>query len=247
MDNLMKTEWFKLRNDRSLWVLTGIIFAYAVLQTMMDRLDGGELTPLNDYYQYYALSFNEQIVFYIPCILAGFFITSEYSRGTMKSLASSGNNRIRIYFAKLVMFAAGAIIISLTMPVFMTVISATVGFPGSLDWPYYLQTIGLTILYAAAFASIMALFSIMFTDSGKTVGFLLLFFMLADTMLGMISSKLTFLKPVHDNSVFQLSKKIIEINQVGGTEMIKMIVIPIGTFVVFGIVGSLIFKHKEIK
>ncbi|SDM81339.1 ABC transporter permease [Sediminibacillus halophilus] len=247
MGNLMKTEWFKLRNDRSLWVLTGIIIAYAVLQTMMDRLDGGELAQLNDYYQYYALSFNEQIVSYIPCILAGFFITSEYSRGTMKSLASSGNNRTRIYYAKLVMFSVGAIIISITMPVVMTAISTIAGFPGSLDWSYYLQTIGLTILYAAAFASVMAVFSIMFTDSGKTIGFLLLFFMLADTLLGMISSKLAFLKPVHDNSVFQLSKKIIEINQLGGTEVIKVTVVPVVTFLVFGMVGSLIFKHKEIK
>ncbi|WLD93790.1 ABC transporter permease [Alkalihalobacillus sp. AL-G] len=248
MGNLMKTEWYKLRKDRAFRFLTWMLIAVAVLFPLLEFEGVSGLPTVNEYYLNTVLGVHTDIVKLIPSILAGFFITSEYSMGTMKSIASSGNSRIRIYFAKLTMFSVGAIVISLILPVFMTGASAIYfGFNDMPDWTFFFQTIGLIILYAAAFASIMAFFSIMFTDSGKTIGFLLLFFMMINWPLQLLAAKVPFFEPIINHSIFKLVYDIVKIGQLDSSEVFFLVVIPILTFLVSGILGSIIFRKKEIK
>ena len=243
----MRTEWYKLRKDRAFQVLTWMLIALAVLFPLIE-FERDVLPTVKEYYLDPILSTHTNIVKLIPSILAGFFITSEYSMGTMKSIASSGNSRIRIYFAKLTIFSIGAMIISLVLPLFMTGASAIFfGFTDMPDLTFFLQTIGLIMLYAAAFASIMAVFSIMFTESGKTIGFLLLFFMFVDWPLQVLAAKFPSFEPIVMNSVFKLVYDIINISQLGSSEVLRIVFIPILTFLAFGILGSFIFLKKEIK
>ncbi|UHA58533.1 ABC transporter permease [Metabacillus litoralis] len=249
MGNLIKSEGYKLRKDRAFQLLTWMLIAISFLFPLLefDR-EGSALPIVNDYYRNEILGVHTNIVKLIPSILAGFFITSEYSMGTMKSIASSGNSRMRIYFAKLAVFTVGAILISLILPMIMTGASAIYfGFDDMPEWTYYLQTIGLIILYSAAFASIMAVFSILFTDSGKTIAFLLLFFMFVDWPLQVLAAKAPFFEPMISHSVFKLVYDIVVIDQLKGTEVLIIVVIPILTFVAFGLIGSFIYQKKEIK
>lgn len=249
MDNLLKSEWYKLRKDRSFWVLILFLFAFAVLYPL--TLQSGQGVNGNDYYRGYILSINNEIVRLLPAILAGFFIASEYSMGTMKSIASSGNSRIRIYFAKLTVFSIGSIIILLILPIFMMFASAIYnGFNDMPEWTFYLQSIGLIALYAAAFASIMALFATLLTDSGKAIGFLLLFFGLIGGLLEYLSAKVVFLEPFITHSIFMSHGSIITIDQIGhwnSDDVFTFVVVPILTFLVFGFLGSFIFRKQEIK
>lgn len=248
MGNLMKTEWYKLRKDRIFWVLTLLLIAVSIvmpLEKVGRSINMGE----NEFYIGYALSINIEIVVRtVPCILAGFFISSEYSMGTMKSMVSSGNSRVRIYFAKLVMFSIGTIVISLILPIFMTGAGAI--FLGASALPtgtYFLQTIGLIALYAASFASIMTFFAAIFTDSGKTIGFLIFFFVLLDTILEMIAGKISFLQIFVDWSVTSLLFNVYNINILDSGEVFKLVAAPIVTLIVFTILGCIVFKKKEIK
>lgn len=255
MGNLLKTEGYKLKKDRSFWVLTLLLLALAVLYPLDVVMRTGEGAPNlpsgNDFYRGYILSINSEIVKLLPAILAGFFIASEFSMGTMKSIASSGHSRIRIYFAKLTVFSIGSIIILLMLPIFMMGASSMyLGFNVWPEWTFYLQTIGLIALYAAAYASLMALCSIIFTDSGKTIGFLLLFLGFIGTLLDILSAKLPFLEPIITHSIFMSYGSILTIDQIGhwnGEDVYTFIVVPILTFLVLGILGSFIYKKKEIK
>jgi ABC-2 type transport system permease protein len=254
MGNLLKAEWFKLRNDRSFWVLALILLVSAVLLPLDMMPSSEKISKLpngNDYYRGNILSINTQIVHLFPAILAGFFIASEYSMGTMKSIASSGNSRIRIYFAKLTMFSIGAIIILLILPIFMMGATAIYsGFTFMPEWTFFFQTIGLIALYAAAFASFMALCSTILNESGKAIGFLILFSALIQSLLGFISAKIPILEPFITHSIFMTEGSILTIDQIShwdGMDMYTFIVVPILTFLVFGILGSLIFRKKEIK
>jgi len=249
MGKLIKAEWYKLKNDRSFWVLTLFLLSFALLYPLM--LQGGEGISGNDYYRGYILSINTDIVKLFPAILAGFFIANEYSMGTMKSIASSGNSRIRLYLAKLVVFSIGSIIILLILPIFMMGASSVyTGFMAMPDWKFFLQTIGLISLYAAAFASIMAFFSTIFTESGKAIGFLLLFLALIGSLLEFLSGKVPFLEPVITRSIFLSQGSVLTIDQIGhwsSDDVLTFIIIPILTFIVFGILGALLFSKKEIK
>ncbi|WP_099157734.1 ABC transporter permease [Virgibacillus ndiopensis] len=250
MGNLLKTEWYKLKKDRSFWLLTGLLIALAVLYPI-DKIGTSDLPNENDYYRGFVLSINSDIVRLLPAILAGFFFASEFSLGTMKSIASSGHSRIRIYFAKLTVFSIGSIIILLLLPIVMMGVSAIyIGFQIWPEWTFYFQTIGLIALYAVAFASIMALFSVIFADSGKAIAFLLLFLAFIESMLNILSAKVPFLEPIITHSIFISHGSILAIDKIGnwnGDAVLTFIIVPILTFVVLGILGSFIFRNKEIK
>src|SRR5690625_3057310 len=121
MSNLISSEWYKLKKDRSLWALTSLLILVSVLYPLLILFGGGvEVVKVSDIYQLTALGGNDLVLRIAPCILAGFFISSEYSIGTMKSMAASGNSRIRIYFSKLIVYTIGAVMIALIFPVVMT-------------------------------------------------------------------------------------------------------------------------------
>jgi len=249
MGNLMRTEWYKLKKDRSFRFLTWMLLAAAVLFPLIEFDNGAAGLPaVKDYYRESILGPHANIVKLIPSILAGFFITSEYSMGTMKSIVSSGKSRLQVYSAKLIVFSIGAVIISLLLPIVMTGASAVYfGFDSMPRITYYFQTIGLIILYAAAFASIMAIFSILFTDSGKTIGFLLMFFIFADWPLQMLAAKVPVFEPILNHSVFKLIYDISIVDSLKRGDMVFLVVIPILTFLLFWVIGVFIFQRKEIK
>lgn len=249
MGNLVKSEWYKLGKDRSFRVLLLILFGFAVFYPLLLTSSAG--VAGNDFYRGYILSINTDIVKLFPAILAGFFISSEYSIGTMKSIVSSGNSRIRLYFAKLTAFSIGSVIIMLILPIFM--IGASVLYLGPEimpDWSFYLKAIGLIGLYAIAYASVMAFFSTIFTDSGKSIAFQLLFIAMIGSLLEYISSKISFLEPIISHSIFITQPSILLIDQIGqwsADDVLTFIVVPIVTFIIFGILGSLLYRRKEIK
>ncbi|MGG4266604.1 ABC transporter permease [Peribacillus simplex] len=248
MGNLLKSELFKLKKDRSFRTLTLILAAVAVLFPLFSVFsEGSELVKVNELYMN-IIGKNNYVLKLIPCLLAGYFISSEYSIGTMKSIASSGNSRVRIYFAKLMVFTLGAIIISVIFPIVMTGASAVYfQFNGMPDLSYFVQTLSFIMLYAAAFASIMAVFSTLFTDSGKTIGLLLSIFLLFDAIMYMLSTKLTFLEPIYNYSIFQLLYGIVNINALNRMEVFQLALIPILTYLTFGFLGIFVFQKKEIK
>lgn len=251
MGNLIKTEWYKLRKDRVFFVLTLLLVAVAFLMPLelVFTEQGVPNFGENEFFMGHVLSINIEIIMRtVPCILAGFFISSEYSMGTMKSIVSSGNSRARIYFAKLMIFSVGTIIISLVLPIVMTGVSAIyVGGSVVPEGIYFLQIVGLISLYAAAFASIMMFFAILFTDSGKTIGFLFFFFLLFNEILEMLSSRISFFEHIINNSVFSLLFQIYHIGQLESNEVLGIVTVPVVTFVVFAVLGSIIFMKKEIK
>lgn len=248
MGNLVKSELFKLRKDRSFWVLMiGLIFSAIFYPALIYFDDPAEAVMVKDLFTYTGLGGNNYIVKLVPCILAGFFISSEYSMGTMKSIGSSGNSKMRIYWAKLSVFSLGAMIISIIFPLVITAVGAILfGFNEMPELDYVLRTMGLTLLYQAAFAAIMALVASIFTDSGKTIGFLILFFILFDSIFYGLSQKFSIVETIFNYSVFKLILGIGEIN-LANSELMKHILVPIFTYIAFGLIGSFIFRKKEIK
>lgn len=249
MNNLMRSELFKLWKDRSFrTLLVSLIAAAASYPVLVYFVLNSKSVSITELYTAVALEgINPYIVKIVPCILAGFFISSEYSMGTMKSMGASGNSRIRIYFAKLIVFSLGGFLISLTFPIVMSTVGIL--FYGFNDMPgldYMVRTISLTFLYAVAFASIMALAAITFTDSGKTIAFLILFFSMFDSIMYLLSKKFALIETVYHYSVFWLLMDIGKFSMDMG-ELVKLTLVPILTFVGFGLLGGFVFKRKEIK
>ncbi len=250
MGNLLRSEWFKLWKDRSYWTLLMALSGAAVFYTGLVGFDEDGVSSamsVSDLYTQAALGGNGYMIRLVPVILAGFFISSEYANGTMKSMIASGNSRLRIYSAKLIAFMAGAAILAAMFPLWLTITAALgSGFYDMPAWDYWVRTLLLHMLYAAGFASIMALAAIQFTDSGKTIGFLLLFFLLIDSILFFISQKVDWFRPIFDYSIFHMFNKVGHSSLTAG-DWIPIVASPVLSGVAMWLLGYLVFERKEIK
>ncbi|MBW5466979.1 ABC transporter permease subunit [Brevibacillus formosus] len=253
MYNLIKSEWYKLRKDRSFRTLAMIIVALSIFWPLYwhfdNLLDGDPLfTGLESFQR--AISGNTFIIKVSLCILAGFFISSEYSTGVMKNMATSGNSRMKIFTAKLCVYSWGVILLSLLFPVFNMVISTLLSGFGAMDDQsaalLVLRTMLGTILYSASFASVAALFAIIFTNSGKTISASIIFFLTIDVIFTNIGEFIPVFETVYENSVFSLVEDIGGISP-SNTELWRLTVAPILTFVGCGLAGCWVYRKKEIK
>lgn len=249
MGNLIRAEWYKMGKDRSFWFLIFLLAAISIFYPLLIVFDkGAEFITLSNFYQSDLLTANNYVIKLFPCILAGFFISKEFSSGTMKNMVSSGNSRARIYFAKLIVFSMGAIIISLILPLLLTGTTAIyLGFPDMPEWGYFAKTIGFIALYAAAYASLMALFAIVLPDSGKAIAFMIIFFQISESLITTLAKYVPIFENLPNHSIFLLLWNIENVESFSNGELLNMILVPIVSFAVFGFLGSLLFKNKEIK
>jgi ABC-2 type transport system permease protein len=247
--NLLRTEWFKLSKDRSFRLLAGILVMFSLSYPLMLEDQASLLDwVLHDNGVASLFDSNTYFVKLAPCILAGFFISSEYTMGTLKSITASGYSRVRIYLAKLMVFSVGAVVLSLISPIVMlSVISMKVGVSVFPEWGYLAQIIGLLALYSASFAAIMAAFAIGSANSGITIGFLLLFFMFFDSVIQALSIKFPILATIYDYSVFMRLKELSYIDKgMSGSEWAVYLLIPMATFLVFVWLGAWNFRKRDI-
>ncbi|MDQ0899020.1 ABC transporter permease [Paenibacillus sp. V4I7] len=253
MNNLIQSEWYKLRMDPSFRTLILIIVSLSLFWPLFqyfDHIADGETQATGIEMFMDAISGNPNIFKIALCVLAGFFISSEYSTGVMKSIASSGNRRGRIFTAKLLVFSLGTVILALIFPVInMTVSTLFSGFgelPGEAGFIYVIRTIGLTILCVTALASIATLFATLMAESGKTIAITIVLFLSIDLLFGIVGQYIPFIRNLYEYTVF---KQLYDVGTVApeGGQLLRMIGVPVMTFACFGFIGAWAYRRKEIK
>ncbi|WP_151735571.1 ABC transporter permease [Paenibacillus tengchongensis] len=253
MYNLIRAELFKLRKNGAFWTLLSTLFllslAYPLLNYFDHKSNGEPQMTGAEFFITFTAS-NAHVIKFGVAILAGFFICTEYSSGVMKTIASSGNTRWRLFTAKLIVFAAGAMAASLVFPVVgtaeVTLLSGFGHLPEGSAASLIPRALGLTLLYSAAFAAMGAMFAVLLTDSDKTVSVLLVFFMLMDTLWIALGTKIAIVADLHDYSIFKLS---VEIGKpvIDSGDWPALVLVPLLTMALSAVLGILAFRRKEIK
>jgi len=253
MNNLIRAELYKLGKDRVFRTLLLILAATAIAYPFFvyfDNISDGDPQNTGSDFLLDAIAGNGYMIKFGLSILAGFFIASEYSTGVMKSIASSGNGRGRLFTAKLTGFAIGAMAISLVFPVLCTAVASLLsGFghlPEGASSLYILRSLFLTLLYAAGFSAIAALFATMLAESGKTIGFSIIFFLMIDSLLAGASAYVPFFNTIYHYSVFKLLGDIGKVSLDSGA-LPALLLVPLLTIAAAGLLGFLIYRRKEIK
>lgn len=253
MYNLIKVELFKLCKNRSFWTLlialTILSLAYPLLY-YFDHRSSGEPQFTGTEFLLSFLSSNAYVIKFGVAVLAGFFISNEYATGVMKTIASSGNTRGRLYVSKVAVFAIGAMAVALVFPVVSTLeVTLLSGFgklPEGVGELYLFRILLLTLLYTAAYAAIGALITAILTDSGKTIGFSIIFFLGIDILLMSIGSKVSPVQTLYDYSVFNLIN-VIDDPIIKGSDWPAILFVPLLTIVVSSMLGIVVFRKKDIK
>ncbi|MCQ6557484.1 ABC transporter permease [Paenibacillus mendelii] len=252
MNNLIQSEWYKLRKDRSFRALILIISASALFWSIFQHIDrtmDGEAPPTGIEMWMSALLGN-YIMIIGMCVLAGFFISSEYTTGVMKGIAASGNTRGRIIVAKQLVYALGCIILGLLFPlingIVATMLSGVGELPDESILLYFVRTVGLLVLFAAGFSSIATLIATFMAEGGKTIAFTMVFFLFIDMFFAVAGRYIPFIETIYSYTVFKLLYDIGTVSP-DGSLLLRMILIPIITFVCFGIMNAWVYQRKEIK
>lgn len=255
MSNLFKAELFKLKRNKSFWVLcltiTGLsaLLHYLIIidwwQTSGSAFDKVGLSELN------ALStFTVPLLFnLIVSSLAGFFISTEFSQsGVIKNQVISGNKRSHIFMVKYLVFSLGAIVVAILIPLVTGIIEVIIlGHGEILSFPnmlYLGRVLGLFTLQFLGYTAIIMLLAIITEDSGKTIIFSVLF-----TIVMYVVEKLpksTFINMVYENSIFHQFSEVFKYSMTNG-EIIKSIIIALVTIIIITMCGVFVFKRKELK
>jgi ABC-2 type transport system permease protein len=252
MNNLIQSEWYKLCKDRSFRALILIISASGLFWSIFQYIDhmmDGE-SPVTGIEMWRSALLGNYIMIIGMCVLAGFFISSEYTTGVMKSIASSGNSRGRIIAAKQLVYALGSVILGLLFPAINFIVATLLAGLGELPDEstslYFIRTFSLLVLYAAAFASIATLIATLMAESGKTIAFTMVFFLFIDIFFAVLGRYISFIETIYSYTVFKLLYDIGTVSP-DGSLLFRMIVIPIITFVCFGMLSAWVYRRKEIK
>lgn len=249
MNNLIRSEVSKLLKDQSFRFIVIMLFTVALLAPLFF----GDVSDMenNEFYRTYILLGNQQIVIYLPLILAGFFIANEYQSGTMKLFVASGNSRMSIYLSKLLVYSIGSVVIMTILPTVMSLSSGIIhGFSMFPDQSFFWQHLLLNGLYTAAFSTLVMIAATLLNESGKVIGVLLLFFALFNSILGGISGMFPMLEPFIKNSIFIKYDQLPFLDHLDGfgiEEILSFVIYPVGVIIVLSVAGVIIFNRKEIK
>lgn len=253
MYNLITFELFKLRKNRSFWTLLIALVVLSLAYPLMyyfDHHSSGEPQFTGAEFLVTFIASNTYAIKFGVAVLAGFFISNEYTIGIMKTIASSGNTRGRLYAAKLTGFTVGVMLISLVFPIVSTMaVTLLSGFghlPVESTEFFIPRVLGMTLLYTAAYAAIGALLAVILTDSGKTIGFSMIFFMMIDIVLAGIGSKVEFIGKVYDYSIFKLIGDIGK-PSIDNGDLPALLLVPLLTIALCAMLGVLVFRRKDIK
>ncbi|MHA7966692.1 ABC transporter permease [Paenibacillus sp. CAU 1782] len=251
MGNLLKSELYKMYKEPSLRLLFLTFLITASLLTVFLHVFSPEdrgvtgMTGLSN-----ALQINIVLTKFSLAVLGGFFLSREHGLGTMKLSAASGHGRGRIYAAKLVAYLTGVVLLSLMFPLICTLggtlLNGFGSFPDISGGVYALRSIGFTILYGAAFGTLVAVFAIGTRMSGITVGAVMLFLLFFDSVSQWLASQWALYKTLYEHSIFHYFMDIAT-NRVPASGMPELIIVPLLSIAVFGCLGVIVFRRMEIK
>lgn len=255
MLNLLRSEWYKLLRNRSFWLLLSLLFlsaaAYVLLNYFDDPNDGGALSGTTGLDMLTsAMGGNNYIIKIGLSVLAGFYISSEYSTGTIKRAVASGYGRGKYIVAKMIVFVFGSMLTALVFPA-VNVALGTMLFglgdlPGVSESEYLIQSFALTLAFAAAFAALTGAIATLLTDSGKTIGFAFVFYFFADGLYVMAGRHIPFVETLYEHSIFNLINHYAD-PQMSAAFFAESLYVPLLVAIAFGAVAVAIFRRKEIR
>ncbi|SDK53927.1 ABC-2 type transport system permease protein [Jeotgalicoccus aerolatus] len=255
MLNMIQAEMFKLRLNKSFWV---ILLTSLVLSAVMHYLaitewwqvyntpfDAAGLSEMNGLSMFMApLFFNLMIG-----TLAAFYISTDFGpSGVIKNQIISGKNRKLIYFAKYIVYSAAAVVIAVLIPavtgIILNIIMGNGGIFTFETITYLLGAYSLFSLQLLGYTAIISLLAIITEDSGKTIIFSILFTIVMYIVEKMPKSGI--IERIYEYSIFQQFNQVL-FPELGIESIMTGLAVGLITMTVLLFIGMIVFSKKEIK
>lgn len=266
MINGLRSEFYKLFRSRIFWVLLAMSGCFSLIITgllfleekglLIDQITvevEGETTDLLGFNVLIeSLKYPDGFFTYLfAAVLSSFFISSEFTNGTIKNSVAIGQERSTIYLTKSITVWCGTILVYVAMVGVFTVFSAIFfgigSVPSLAEWMEALQAFGLTCLFLGAFCAITVCFATIVRSSSvalfTTVGFYLVF----ATGLDMLAQQYTFFEKIKNYSVFDYITLMSFDSSYDGAFINDLIRVVFLTILLFFSCGIILFKRKDIQ
>lgn len=265
MSNLLKGEGFKLLRNRTLLYLLIIetLIAFAVVfisfldeQGLLERIDGltveveQEVAMTGMYMMLQWLQTPELFINILLLIILGaFFITSEYSNGTIKHLIASGHERWKIYISKTIVYALGSLGLYLYLPLALGLFGTLFFGIGEGPGVAELQEIGwivlIGIIFFLSFICITMVFVMLANSPGAAVVLFLGFYILSQTASQMFGQKYKIGEFINKFSVYNRFSSLYEV-PLTNSLFIELTIISSVTIFISLYLGIFLFNRKDI-
>ncbi len=185
MNNLLRSEFYKLRCSKSLKVITFIELCIYLFSSVMTKFVS-EATTVNDPEMplfafpiiganapYMIMSEFDSITLFMA-IFAGIFIAGEFSKGTIKNILALGKSRFEVYCSKLlVLMAVGTLFVFVVTVTYTLGFTILFGFGKDITGTYILSLFKLFLLeglFFTVYASVFTLISISIRNVAGAIG-----------------------------------------------------------------------------
>ena len=241
MFRIFKAELFKCRHNMSFFLSLLAAAPLGILYAFICELDKtlSMAEILSGVVSYYNIFF---------IIMIAMYVTNDYEKGTIKSIMSSGVSKTKIYLGRL------------SVSIFISEIMFVLAFVGALAWgifrgiPFvsdampwttfeFVESILVQMLIVAIYAMIGYFISVLIKKQMPSMIVAIAFINFEPLLI----SKIGELSGV-DLSILDFNSVIeqIEMLDMSGTVLYGMLVLGIFVFVLTFIIGTAIFKHRDI-
>lgn len=255
MNNLLRAETYKLKRNKTFWVLLITMIGlssflhYLIVSdwwfmsgTPFDQAGLSELNALSVFMT--PLYFN-----FVVSTLAGYYISVEFSQTrVIKNQIISGNKRSHIFMSKYILFSLAAYIVTVFIPV-LTALLMVLFIKGgtvitSKSLTYLFSSYGIFTIGFFCFTALVFIIAILTEDSGKTI----LFTFLISVVMFIIDLLATkpWIQAFYEHTFYFHFKAAFQ-HRLATGEIWTLIVIGFGSLLLMLLLGMYMFNKKEIK
>ncbi len=254
MNNLLRAELFKLGRNRVFWTLTVVVtVAFALLHYLIAvgwwRMDNRFAEAGLELFASLALATAPFYFMQFLSTLAGYFVGNEFSIGVVKNIVMSGNRRSHIFLAKFIVLALGSVLLVVVCPLVVIIGGKLLFGLGGMTDPsalgYLARAVGLFLVHLLAVVALLMLVALLAEDSGKTI--------IISVAIAVIISVAELLRPLpgmmealYRYSIFHHLVDAFRV-EMAYTDAIQSVSIGLGTLLMLGLCGNLVFRWKEMK
>lgn len=248
MFNLLKVELHKLKTYKLFYfmIFLGVLQAVVLVGFSDIFLAESKESMLN-------IAFNTQeglpSIIFIG-VFVGDYIVKEFTSGYIKNLITYGHKRCNIFIAKSLVIFLAVMVFSLTGPTILFIRSFVVStYTNSFTLEsimFLIKFIIIILFVQSARVAISILYSVLFRNSYTTVISLILGMYFINIIVGFISTKISFVKKIYSNSIYNRMLQTIQHN-IPLAELLNIILFCLVITIICTSLSIYVFERVDIK
>ncbi|MEG0308744.1 MAG: ABC transporter permease subunit [Clostridium sp.] len=198
----------------------------------------------------YHSSFGSGLIEILIGVLIGAFMAKEYTEGTIKNTLAYGKKRYEFYIAKFLALVVGIVILEVCLTLIGTVGTTIInGWGQTFE---IAQLVGMAESFVAgviansAVAAVLMIIAILVKGNGATIGITVAIFILLPSITGFLYGVYPWFDNLYELTPFYNSALATSIYSSGG-DIMKSIVVALGTIAISLLAGIQILKAQDIK